>query len=75
MNTPNFKLEAPTYFPNVRQAGAFLSKAAGIEIFCATDCIYKAMKNKSHSTHGYVVERGADKRIALSKIIKNIEVQ
>ena len=77
MDAPKLTLEQPEYFKNVRQAGAFLSQTAGIDPYNATDCIYKALRasNKTHSTHGYVVERSTDKRIALSKIIKNIGAQ
>lgn len=72
-NKTKFKLGHPEYFKNVRQAGAFLSKSAGIDPYNASDCIYKALResNKSHSTHGYVVERAENKQITLSRILKD----
>lgn len=73
METPKLKVAQPQYFKNVRQAGAFLSQTAGIDPYNASDCIYKALResNKTHSTHGYVVERGENKQITLSRIIKD----
>ncbi len=67
------KVAQPQYFKNVRQAGAYLSQETGIDQFNASDCIYKALResNKTHSTHGYVVQRAADKQITLSRIIKD----
>ena len=72
MNTPKLNLVNPETFKNVRSAGAFLSQSTGIDLYNASDCIYKALRssNKSHSTHGYFVERGADKQIILSRIVK-----
>lgn len=72
MNTSTMTFGTPETFKNVRAAGAYLAKEANIDPYNASDCLYKAMRttNKSHSTHGFRVERAPDnKGVILTKIL------